>query len=94
MHCWNRKNIKKQMGSQDKQWKEHSDKETAIWTDMLEQAKHNIETTTNQTIKMYESMNDCLRQENELKAPSKTTKHHAAADSHATGTTKPHLPTY
>jgi hypothetical protein len=60
------KKRKQQMGHRDKQWKEQSDKETAIWTDMLRQAKHNIETTTNQTINVYESVNDCLQQENKL----------------------------
>jgi coenzyme F420-reducing hydrogenase alpha subunit len=57
-----KRNRKKQtaMGDQDKQWKDHLDKETATWTDRLGQVKQNLEMTTNQTIKMYKTMNDCL----------------------------------
>jgi hypothetical protein len=51
------KKYNQQMGNCDKQWKDHANKETTAWTDRIKQVKQNNKTTTNQTIKVYKTMN-------------------------------------
>jgi chromosome segregation and condensation protein ScpB len=52
--------LKGQIEEIGNKWREHVDKERATWLEQLENEKAQMETATNQKLKVYESMNDCL----------------------------------
>jgi hypothetical protein len=64
-------------------WKVHVDTETAVWSERLATERASMESATNQKLKVYESMNERLRRENEKIArgfPRATATAHAAAN--------------
>jgi hypothetical protein len=57
--------LKGQIEEIGNKWREHVNKETATWSERLANERAQMESTTNQKLKVYETMNDRLRQENE-----------------------------
>jgi uncharacterized protein YoxC len=57
--------LKGQIKDIGNKWRDHVDKEMATWSERLENERVQMETATNQILKVYETMNDCLCQENE-----------------------------
>jgi hypothetical protein len=57
--------LKDQIEDIGNKWKVHVDTETAVWSERLATERASMETATNQKLKVYESMNELLRRENE-----------------------------
>jgi hypothetical protein len=56
--------LKGQIEDISNKWRDHVDKETAMWSERLENERVQMETATNQKLKVYETMNDRLCREN------------------------------
>jgi hypothetical protein len=52
--------LKGQIKEIGNKWREHVDKETATWSEQLANERAQMESATNQKLKVYETMNDCL----------------------------------